>query len=104
MSSSGTGSISIKVEIPSKGNNRTVDLNNLSSSTTIGDLKAKLNVQPNSHFGRSDQFENWDNRRTLSDYFVQSGESFQCVIQCSVEDGQASFDDYNEWLTAYKNQ
>lgn len=103
-SSSGNDLISITVEMSSKGRNTTVDLNDITSSMTIGELKTKLNVRPNSRFGRLNQFENWDNRRSLSDYFVKNSESFQCVKQCTMEDGQPSFDDYNEWLLAYKNQ
>ena len=103
-SSHNKDAISIKVDISGKGGSNTVDLNNISSSMTIGALKAKLRVQPNARFGRLDQFENWDNRCTLSDYFVKSGESFECVVQCVIEDGQSTFDDYNEWLAAYKQQ
>ncbi|CAF3546091.1 unnamed protein product [Rotaria sp. Silwood1] len=40
---------------------------------TIGELKTKLSVRPNSRFGRLNQFENWDNQRPLSDYFVKNG-------------------------------
>lgn len=97
---SGTGLINIKVEISAMRANSTVELKEISSSMTIGEIKKKLNVQPNSRFGRANEFENWDNRRPLSDYFVENGESFQCVTQCVVEDGQSSFDDYNEWLSA----
>lgn len=103
-SSSGSNLINITVEIPAKGGNTKVNLNNIPLSMTIGELKTKLKVRPNARFGRLNQFENWDNRRPLSDYFVKNGESFQCVVQCIVEDEQQSFDDYNEWLLAYKNQ
>ncbi|CAF3228024.1 unnamed protein product [Rotaria sp. Silwood2] len=103
-SSSGTALIDIKVELPSKGSNNTVDLNKIPLSLTVGELKTKLNVPPNSRFGRSDQFENWDNRRPLSDYFVKNGELFQCVRQCAIEEGQSFFDDYNEWLLANKEK
>ena len=96
-------SISIKVDVSSKGSNATVELNNLPPTITIGDLKAKLKVQSNAHFGRLNQFENWDNRRSLSDYFVKNGEPFQCVIQCMMEDGQPTFDDYDECLSANKD-
>ncbi|CAF3750597.1 unnamed protein product [Rotaria sp. Silwood1] len=84
----------------SKGSDTTVDLNNIPLSMTVGELKTKLNVGPNSRFGRLNQFENWDNRRSLSDYFVETGESFDCVIQSVMEDAQRSFDDYDEWLLA----
>ena len=99
-SSSGTDLISITVQISSKGSDTTVDLNNIPLSMTIGELKTKLNVRPNSHVGRLNRFENWDNRRPLSDYFVENGESFDCVIQSNLEDKQRSFDDYDEWLLA----
>lgn len=62
----------------------------------------KLSVRPNSRFGRLNQFENWDNRRPLSDYFVKNGEQFICVIQCVIEDGQPNVDDYDQWLLANK--
>lgn len=94
----------ITVEVSSSGGNKNIVLNNIPSSTTVGELKTQLKVRPNSRFGRSDQFENWDNRRSLSDYFVQNGESFQCVVQCAMEEGQSKFDDYNEWLSANKKQ
>ncbi|CAF5027016.1 unnamed protein product [Rotaria sp. Silwood1] len=100
ISSSGTDLISITVQISSKGSDATVDLNNIPSSMTIGELKTKLNVRPNSRFGRLNQFENWDNQRPLSDYFVKNGESFDCVIQSVIEDEQRSSDDYDEWLLA----
>jgi hypothetical protein len=96
--------ISIKVEVSSKGGSNTVDLNNIPSSITVGELKTKLNVRPNSRFGRVDKFENWDNRRPLSDYFVKNGEQFMCVIQCVIVESQPSFDDYDEWLSTLKNQ
>lgn len=102
MSSSGNDLINLTVEISAKGGNKKVVLNNIPSTTTVGELKIQLEVRPNSRFGRSDKFENWDNRRSLSDYFVKNGESFMCVIQCMMEDGQSEFDDYNEWLSANK--
>ena len=67
-------------------------------------LKKQLKVAENSRFGRLNQFENWDNRRTLDDYFVKNNEQFMCVTQCVIEEGQPNCDDYNEWLAAYKNQ
>ncbi len=95
-------SVSITVAVSAKGGNNQVTLDNIPLSTTVGELKTKLKVRPNSRLGRSNQFENWDNQRSLSDYFVQNGESFDCVIQCTMEDGQSSFDDYNTWLSANK--
>jgi len=103
-SSSGTDLISIKVEVSSMGGSNIVDLNTIPPSTTIGELKTKLNVQPNSRFGRLQKFENWDNRRPLSDYFVKNDEQFMCVIQCVMTEGQPTFDDYDQWLSAYKSQ
>jgi len=99
-SSSGANSISMTVEVSAKGSDKKVQLNNIPLSTTVGEVKTKLNVRPNSRFGRVNEFENWDNRRPLSDYFVQDGEQFMCVKQCTMEEGQSSFDDYNEWLSA----
>ncbi|CAF0868859.1 unnamed protein product [Rotaria sp. Silwood1] len=64
---------------------------------TIGDLKQKLHVEPNSHLGRPHQSENWDNRRQLSDYFVKDHEQLVCVVQSIKEDGQSSCDDYDQW-------
>jgi hypothetical protein len=103
-STSDTDLISITVEISSKGGGNNVELNNIPLSTTIGELKTKLKVRPNSRFGRVEKFENWDNRRPLSDYFVQNGEQFMCVIQCAIVEGQPEFDDYDEWLSANKSQ
>ncbi|UJR29778.1 hypothetical protein I4U23_017325 [Adineta vaga] len=102
-STSTSDPISITVSVSTKGGDKETTLNNISLSTTVGEVKSKLNVKPNSRFGRSNQFENWDNRRPLSDYFVKNGESFDCVIQCNMEEGQSAFDDYNEWLSANKN-
>ncbi|CAF1035582.1 unnamed protein product [Rotaria sordida] len=99
-SSSDNALINIIVEISSKGSEKKINLNDIPLSITVGELKKQLKVQPNARFGRLDQFESWDNRRTLSDYFVKNGESFMCVIQCTIEEGQSSFDDYNEWLLA----
>ena len=101
-SSSGTDLISITVEVSAMRSNTQVDLKGIPLSTTVGELKTKLNVRPKSRFGRVDKFENWDNRRSLSDYFVENGESFMCVIQCVMSEGQPSFDDYDEWLSANK--
>ncbi|CAF2569733.1 unnamed protein product [Rotaria sp. Silwood2] len=98
--SSDAALVNITVELSSQGGNNKVNLNGIPLSLTVGELKTKLQVPPNSRFGRLDQFENWDNRRSLSDYFIKNGEQFQCVIQCVIEDGQSSFDDYNEWLAA----
>ena len=98
-----TGVISITVEQSAKGGNTDTILNDISPSMTVGELKKKLNVEANSRFGRKDQFEDWDNRRPLSDYFVKNGELFQCVIQCMMEEGQSSFDDYDQWLAQYKS-
>ena len=95
-------SVSIMVELSSKGGDNKINLNNIPLSITVGELKNKLNVPANARFGRVNQFESWDNRRTLSDYFVKNGESFTCVLQCVVEEGQSNFDDYNEWLSANK--
>jgi len=103
-SSSGTDLINITVEVSSMGGSKIVDLNNISPSITIDELKTKLNVQPNSRFGRLQNFENWDNRRSLSDYFVKNNEQFMCVIQCVMTEGQPTFDDYDEWLSTYKSQ
>lgn len=102
--STGTDLNTIVVEISSQMGTKKVVLNNISPSTTIGQLKTQLNVRPNSRFGRQQQFENWDNRRSLADYFVRNGEVFSCVIQCIIEDGQSHFDDYQEWLAANKTQ
>lgn len=99
-SSSDTNLVSIKVEISAMGGMRKVNLSNIPLSMTIGELKSRLNVRPNSRFGRSNKYENWDNRRTLSDYFVKNEEQFMCVIQCMVEDGQSDVDDYDQWLLA----
>jgi hypothetical protein len=101
-SSPGSGLISITVEVSSQGGNKTFALDNIPSSMSVGELKTQLKVRPNSRFGRLNKFENWDNRRPLSDYFVKSGEQFMCVIQCVIEEGQHSFDDYNEWLSTNK--
>ena len=103
-STSNTDRISITVDVSSRGGENKVELKDIPLSTTIGDLKTQLNVRPNSRFGRVDQFENWDNRRPLSDYFVKNGENYMCVIQCTMVDGQPDFDDYNEWLSNNKSQ
>ena len=99
-SSSDPNLVSIKVEISAMGGARKVNLSNIPLSMTIGELKSRLNVRPNSRFGRSNECENWDNRRTFSDYFVKNEEQFMCVIQCVVEDGQSHVDDYDQWLLA----
>lgn len=101
-SASGTDLINITVEISAMGGNKEVNLSDIPKSMTIGELKTKLSVRPNSRFGRLNRFENWDNQRPLSDYFVKNGEQFTCVIQCIIEDGQQSVDDYNQWLLANK--
>ncbi len=81
-----------------------IDLNDIPASITIGELKTKLKVQPNSRFGRLNEYENWDNRRSLSDYLVKNGEQLMCVIQCIRTEGQPDFDDYDQWLSTYKSQ
>ena len=101
---SGNESVNITVEVSAKGGDRMVDLNSIPLSTTIGELKTKLQVRPNSRFGRLQEYGDWDNRRPLSDYFVKNGEKFDCVIQCVMTEGQPSFDDYEQWLSAYKSQ
>jgi hypothetical protein len=101
-SSPDSDQISITVEVSSQGGNKNVVLNNIPLSISVGELKTQLKVRPNSRFGRFNEYGNWDNRRPLSDYFVKNGESFQCVIQCIIEEGQSSFDDYNQWLAANK--
>lgn len=98
MTSPSNDLISITVEMSGKQFCEKVVLDNISLLTTVGELKEKLNMRPNARFGRFQMFENWDNRRPLTDYFVQNGESFICVIQCSVETRQRLFDDYNQWL------
>jgi len=103
-SSSSVDLISIQVEVSSSGGNNMIDLNNIPSSTTVGELKTKLNVRPNSRFGRLNEYGNWDNRRPLSDYFVRNGEQFMCVIQCVMTEGQPDFDDYKQWLSSYNSQ
>ena len=72
-------------------------LTDLPLTTTIGQLKQKLNTDANAHVGRAGKFENWDNRHTLADYRVKDNETLDCVVQCSKEEGQTSFDDYNQW-------
>ncbi|CAF1036453.1 unnamed protein product [Rotaria sordida] len=100
---SDVGKISITVEIsPNDGQNE-VTLANIPLCMTIGDLKQKLNVEPNSRLGRPHEFENWDNRRQLSDYFVKDYEQLVCVLQCIKEDGQSSCDDYDQWLAKRTN-
>lgn len=94
--------VSISVEFAAKGGSRTVNLDNLSTSTTIGEVKNQLGVAANSRFGRQNQFESWDNRRTLADYFVANGEKFDCVIQCMIQEGQPDCDNYEEWLAAHR--
>ncbi|CAF3628218.1 unnamed protein product [Rotaria sp. Silwood1] len=101
-SSSNTALINIIVEVSAKGSDNNINLNNIPTSLTVGELKKQLNVPLNSRFGRLNEFENWDNRRPLSDYFVKNGESFMCVKQCVIEEEQSSFDDYNEWLSTNK--
>ncbi|CAF1136283.1 unnamed protein product [Didymodactylos carnosus] len=90
--------ISIAVTTSSKGGDRTVAVKNIPLSITVGELKTKLTVAETSRLGRLHEFENWDNRRPLSDYFVKDQENLGCVLQCSVEDGQSSYDDYDLWL------
>jgi hypothetical protein len=70
---------------------------------TIGQLKQKLNVEPNSRLGRPNESENWDNRRQLSDYFVKDYEQLVCVLQDIKENRQTLFDDYDQWLTKRTN-
>ena len=94
----------LTVEISSRGGGQQIVLNDISPSTTIGQLKTQLNVAENARFGRQDKYENWDNRRPLSDYFVKSDEIFTCVIQCVRENGQSKFDDYEEWLAENKTK
>jgi len=101
-SSSESNLINITVEVSAKGGNNKIDLTNIPLSMTVGELKTKLNVRPNSRFGRLNEFEDWDNRRSLSDYFVKNDEQFTCVIQCVMAEGQPSCDDYNEWLKTNK--
>ena len=103
-SSAAAGKISVTVELSSQGGNNKITLDNLPLSTTIGGLKKQLKTEANARLGRANEFENWDNRRSLSDYFVGNGEQLTCVIQCSKEDGQSSFDDYDEWLATRQQQ
>lgn len=99
-SSSDTNLVNVKVEISAMRGATTVNLSKIPLSMTIGELKTKLNVRPNSRFGRSNKYENWDNRRTLADYFVKDEEMFSCVVQCMMDDGQPDADDYDQWLLA----
>ena len=98
--SAADGKISVTVELSGKGGNNKIILDNLPVSTTVGELKKQLKTEANARLGRANKFENWDNRRSLSDYFVGNGEQLNCVIQCSKEDGQSSFDDYDESLAS----
>lgn len=96
--------VQIRVKILSMGANRENDLDDIPVSTTIGELKEKLGLRPNTHCGREGQAENWDNRRTLADYSVRDGDQLACIVQCVVQDGQGSHDDYNEWLQNNQNR
>ncbi|CAF3524673.1 unnamed protein product [Rotaria sp. Silwood1] len=100
---SDAGRISVTVEISLNEGQNEVTLANIPLSMTIGDLKQKLHVEPNSHLGRPHQSENWDNRRQLSDYFVKDHEQLVCVVQSIKEDGQSSCDDYDQWLEKRTN-
>lgn len=102
MASTSSNSVNMTIEVAAMRNNTKVELNSIPLTMTIGEVKKKLNVQPNARFGRLNEFENWDNRRPLSDYFVKNGEEFSCVVQCVMEDGQPSCDDYDEWLSTKK--
>lgn len=99
-----TNRMKIQVEIQMKGGNKIITVEDAQSSLTIGQLKEKISVRPNTRCGRPDQYENWDNRRTLSDYFVKEGERLICVVQCVREEGQSSFDNYDEWLQNYQKK
>ena len=86
------------------GGGQEIELADIRLSTTVGELKKKLSVPPNTRCGRSNQFENWDNRRTLADYFVKDGEHLVCVVQCVREDGQSHYDNYDEWLKSNQDR
>ncbi|CAF2892063.1 unnamed protein product [Rotaria sp. Silwood2] len=95
---SDAGRISVTVEISSNDGQNEITLANIPLCMTIGDLKQKLHVAPNSHLGRPKEFENWGNQRQLSDYFVRDHEQLVCVLQSTKEDVQSSCDDYDQWL------
>jgi len=97
------GRISITVELSSVHGQDEITLANLELSMTIGQLKQKLNVEPNSRLGRPNESENWDNRRQLCDYFVKDYEQLVCVLQDIKEARQSSFDDYDQWLAKRTN-
>ena len=92
----------LQVEIQMQMGNRVVTLDDAQSSMTIGQLKEKLSVRSNTRCGRENQYENWDNRRTLADYFVKENERLVCVVQCVREEGQSSYDNYDQWLKNYQ--
>jgi hypothetical protein len=100
---SDAGRITVTVELSSTGGRNEITLANIPLSMPIGQLKQKLNVEPNSHLGRPNELENWDNRRQLSDYLVKDFEQLVCVKQSIKEGGQTSFDDYDQWLAKRAN-
>lgn len=97
------GRISVTVEISSLNGPNEITLANIPQCMTVGDLKLKLHVDPNSRLGRPNEFENWDNRRQVSDYFVRDHEQLVCVLQCAKENEQTSCDDYDQWLAKRTN-
>ncbi|CAF3341063.1 unnamed protein product [Rotaria socialis] len=80
------GRISVTVEISAMKGQNEITLANIPLSMTIGDLKKKLHIEPNSRLGRPHESENWDNQRQLSDYFVRDHEQLVCVLQCTKEE------------------
>lgn len=97
------GRISVTVEISSMNGQNEITLANIPLTMTIGDLKQKLHVEPNSRLGRCHEAENWDNQRQLSDYFVRDHEQLVCVLQCIKEETQSTCDDYDQWLAKRRN-
>ena len=96
--------ISVTVEQSWKGGNTKTTVDNLPLSTTVGELKKRLKTEANGRLGRTGEFESWDNRRSLADYMVKTGEQLECVVQCVREVGQSSFDDYDQWLANRQQQ
>ncbi|CAF1409863.1 unnamed protein product [Adineta ricciae] len=81
-SSSQSDHIKVKVDMSWPGGRKKI-VKRIPVTTTVGQLKQKLNAPNAKLSGHLHKLEYWDNSRPIADYLAQNRKKFKCNLQLS---------------------